>query len=582
MHIRKALGSAGALLGTLAAGLLLGAPAARADDVPPASAPPLRFISFNMCGSGTMCEWNAPAGYTNKAKYDAVVNETAAADPSTATGWNADQIFLQETCRYQFDTLSAKLAPHGFSGHYVTTKNFGNTADKQCQKPAGDTESIQTGATIGDYGMAVFVKGAALARTELALGAYDGEDIVSPCIKASTQGRPTWACSVHLDWNTASDAGREQQARRLAQQADLWQAQGVPVSLGGDFNGKPGTAMAATFYEPTVGDGVAYGNGAFREVDETDRSHFTAACLSAQVTRCRSGATTFGVAKRKIDYIFLSARHFKDVVADAPPLVGDATDHQMLRGAAAWADCGTTCATDGLFRRDANGVLRRYAGRVDGSLSAPGQVGVGWGTMSKIARDGTTLVAADHDGLLWRYPADPRTGQYSGSTRILAGNGGWQNITTILAPGDFDGDGRTDLVARDKAGELWLYPGDGDDGYGTRRSIGTGWQMFDVLLAPGDFDGDGKADLIGRTPVGDLWFYAGDGAGSYAPRVRIGVDWERYTALAAPGDLDGDGKADLIGRTPAGDLWFYAGDGAASYAPAAQVGYGYPAGELLF
>lgn len=620
-----ALGSVGALLGSLAATLVLGAPAAQADTVDPVSAPPVRFISFNMCGSGTMCEW--ADGYTNQAKYDAVLKETEAAAPGTATGWNADQIFLQEICKYQYDTLAAKLAPQGFSGHYVTTEDFGTTPEGHCKKPAGDTLSIQDPLNIGEYGMAVFVKGAALAHADLELGTYapgtpSEEAIKSPCLKAYTQGRPTWACSVHLDWSDQSNAGREQQARKLAQQADLWQAQGVPVSLGGDFNATPGppaveicepkdpdgsgpqqpptvsasvkmmctgSAVTATFYEPGVGNRLGFGNGAFLEVDETDKDFFSTEnfptdCLATGATRCRSGEPTFGQFRRKLDYIFLSSRHFKDVKADVPDRVSNATDHNMVRGAAAWADCGAEaeCATDGLFRRDANGVLRRYAGRVNGTLSAPSEVGVGWGMMSRITRDGTTLVAGDTDGKLWRYPADPVTGTYSGSTRVLAGTGGWQAMDVLLAPGDFDGDGKADLIAREKStGVLWLYPGNGADGYGTRRSIGTGWGMFDVLLAPGDFDGDRKADLIGRTPAGDLWLYKGDGAGSYAPRVQIGVDWERYSALAAPGDIDGDGKADLIGRDGVNDLYLYKGNGAGSYAPAVKVGYGYPDGELL-
>ncbi|WP_037881459.1 FG-GAP repeat domain-containing protein [Streptomyces sp. NRRL F-5727] len=617
MRLRTALGSVGALLGSLAATLVLGAPAAQADTVDPGSAPPIRFISFNMCGSGTMCEW--AAGYTNQAKYDAVLKETEAADPGTATGWNADQIFLQEICRYQYDTLAAKLSPKGFSGHYVTTENFGVTPEGQCKKPASDTVSIQGPASVGDYGMAVFVKGDALAHADLELGTYhegkaDEEAIKSPCLKAYTQGRPTWACSVHLDWDSATHAGREQQARKLAQQADLWQAQGVPVSLGGDFNATPGpasvekcepvplkgwgmictgNAVTAAFYEPAVGNRLGYGNGAFLEVDETDKESFSIQdfptdCLARGATRCRSGAPTFGQTARKLDYVFLSSRHFKDVKADALPRVSNATDHNMVRGAAAWADCGTECATDGLFRRDTNGVLRRYAGRANGTLSGSTEVGVGWGSMSNITRDGTTLVASDTDGKLWRYPAavtaaDPVTDTYSGSTRIPAGTGGWQAMDVLLAPGDFDGDGKTDLIAREKStGVLWLYPGNGADGYGTRKSIGTGWGMFDVLLAPGDFNGDGKADLIGRTPSGDLWFYKGDGAGSYAPRVQIGVDWERYSALAAPGDINGDGKADLIGRDGVNDLYLYKGNGAGSYAPAVKVGYDYPDGELLF
>ncbi|MFF9149561.1 FG-GAP-like repeat-containing protein [Streptomyces sp. NPDC014861] len=560
MRLRKALGAAGALLGSVAAAFALGTPAAQADTVTGGTAPALRFVSYNMCGSGSPC--TDELGYTDAAKYATILDQT---NPSV---WGADQIFLQEVCRYQYDKLAGDLAPKGFEGLYTTTVQLG-TASKLCAKgPEG---------TKGDYGMALFVKGTVSERKVLDLTAGgESEPIKAPCVKSYTQGRANWACSVHLYW--ASDPTlRNKEAEFLAAQAAAWQEQGLPVVLGGDFNDTPGSTMAGTFYEPGNGSG----KGRFVEADETDKDWFTSACTAAGATRCRSGETTFGASRRKIDYIFLSGAHFKNVKGDVLPRVVDASDHDMVRAAATWADCGPAGATDGLFRRDASGALHRYAGRADGKIAAPCKVGVGWGTMSKVAQDGTTLVAVDGSGTLWRYPADPATGSYSGSTRVQAGTG-WQGNDVLLAPGDFDGDGKRDLIGRDSAGALWLYPGDGANGYGAREQIGSGWQTFDSLLAPGDFDGDGRADLIGRDASGGLWFYKGDGAGYYAPRTQIGSGWQIYTALAAPGDINGDGRADLIGRDASGGLWFYKGDGAGYYAPRTQIGYSYPTGELLF
>ncbi|MFC9261720.1 FG-GAP-like repeat-containing protein [Streptomyces hydrogenans] len=560
MRLRKALGTVGALLGSAAAALALGTPVAQADTVASGTAPALRFVSYNMCGSGSPC--TDALGFSDEAKYTTIVEQT------NGSVWNADQIFLQEVCRYQYDELATRLAPKGFEGLYTTTVQLGTGSGLCAKGPDG---------TKGDYGMAVFVKGTVTERKVLDLTAGgESEPIKAPCVKSYTQGRANWACSVHLYWATDATL-RNQEAQYLASQAAAWQEQGYPVVLGGDFNDTPGSGMAGTFYTPGTGSG----SGIFTEVDETDKDYFTTACATAGASRCRSGETTFGSSRRKIDYLFLSARHFKNVKGDVLPRVTDASDHDMIRGAASWADCGPAGATDGLFRRDAGGALYRYAGRTDGKLAAPCKVGVGWGTMTEVAQDGTTLVAVDGGGTLWRYPADPATGSYSGSTRVQAGTG-WQGNDVLLAPGDFDGDGKADLIGRDTAGALWLYPGDGADGYGARKQIGSGWQMFDALVAPGDFDGDGKADLIGRDTAGGLWFYKGDGAGSYAPRTQIGTGWQTYSALVAPGDVDGDGKADLIGRDAAKDLWFYAGDGAAYYAPRTRIGYGYPDGELLF
>jgi hypothetical protein len=55
-----------------------------------------------------------------------------------------------------------------------------------------------------------------------------------------------------------------------------------------------------------------------------------------------------------------------------------------------------------------------------------------------------------------------------------AGRAGW-NACTIRGPGDFSGDGRPDILARDAAGSLWLYPGNGTGGVTARTLVGSGW-----------------------------------------------------------------------------------------------------------
>jgi hypothetical protein len=49
---------------------------------------------------------------------------------------------------------------------------------------------------------------------------------------------------------------------------------------------------------------------------------------------------------------------------------------------------------------------------------------------------------------------------------------------TIAGVADYDRDGSRDIVARDKAGLLWLYPGQSTRGYSSlgRFQIGNGWQ----------------------------------------------------------------------------------------------------------
>ena len=95
----------------------------------------------------------------------------------------------------------------------------------------------------------------------------------------------------------------------------------------------------------------------------------------------------------------------------------------------------------------------------------------------------------------------------------------------MLSPGDFNGDGRADIVATDSSGQLWMYPGNGSGGFLTRSRIGVGWGSFTSLTSPGDFSGDDKADLIARTSAGALLLYRGSGTGGFGTRSTIGSGW---------------------------------------------------------
>ena len=51
----------------------------------------------------------------------------------------------------------------------------------------------------------------------------------------------------------------------------------------------------------------------------------------------------------------------------------------------------------------------------------------------------------------------------------------------MSSPGDFDGDGKADVLARRADGGLLLYPGNGKGGWGRARLIGTGWGGLTIL-----------------------------------------------------------------------------------------------------
>ncbi len=237
-----------------------------------------------------------------------------------------------------------------------------------------------------------------------------------------------------------------------------------------------------------------------------------------------------------------------------------------------------------------NGALMMYRGNGAGRFVSPyPQIGSGWGSFTALlatdwSGDGRAdLLARGSDGRLLMYRGNARGG-FSTGTGETVGRG-WGGFTALLAPGDFSGDGRPDLLARKSDGSLLLYRGNGDSGFaGGPVKIGTGWGGFTALLAPGDWNGDGKADVIARASDGKLLLYRGNGAGGWVTgrREQIGIGWQHFTALTSGGDFSGDGNADILARASDGSLLLYRGNGAGGFiSPYPKIGSGWGALSFL-
>ncbi|MBT2440873.1 VCBS repeat-containing protein [Streptomyces sp. ISL-36] len=166
------------------------------------------------------------------------------------------------------------------------------------------------------------------------------------------------------------------------------------------------------------------------------------------------------------------------------------------------------------------------------------------------------VLVRDKAGRLWFLPGD-QTGQ-------LVGTGGWNAFNALIRHGDFSGDGREDVIAREAAtGKLWLYPGTGTGSLGARVLIGTGgWNAMSRMAAFGDLSGDGRSDVLAvEQSTGKLWLYPGTTTGGLGARTLLGSGgWNGMNALVGAGDMNTDGRADLIAREPStGKLWLYPG-----------------------
>jgi hypothetical protein len=135
----------------------------------------------------------------------------------------------------------------------------------------------------------------------------------------------------------------------------------------------------------------------------------------------------------------------------------------------------------------------------------------------------------------------------------------WQ----VAGIGDFDGDGKDDILWRNTVtGQNYLYPMDGlaikpAEGY-LRTVADLSWQIVGV----GDFDGDGKADVLWRNmATGQSYIYPMNGTailGTEGYLRTVPLAWR----IAGVGDFDGDGKADILWRNSAsGENYLYPMDG---------------------
>ncbi|MBE1593645.1 VCBS repeat-containing protein [Nonomuraea angiospora] len=218
-------------------------------------------------------------------------------------------------------------------------------------------------------------------------------------------------------------------------------------------------------------------------------------------------------------------------------------------------------------RRASDGHLLAYEPKGTGGLQTPVDLGGGFSAATAILRATTSANGTGND-LFFRLGGELYyTAERGASTMPVASNMDQYNL--IMTPGDMGSSASPEIIARDAAGALWLYPGRSDGGLAARVQAGTaGWNGMDALAGYGDYTGDGKNDLLARTTAGTLYIYPGTGGVTanqiLGARVSAGAGWDAYTALVSTGDNSGDGKADLIARDSAGALWLFKGTGVAS------------------
>ncbi|MDF9715645.1 VCBS repeat-containing protein [Nocardioides sp. ChNu-153] len=191
-----------------------------------------------------------------------------------------------------------------------------------------------------------------------------------------------------------------------------------------------------------------------------------------------------------------------------------------------------------------------------GSISAMG----GWGDVTADRK--ADLVVRLSSGTVYIMPGngDARLGPARGP---VATKGAYRSIS---GGGNVIGGSSPDLLTR-VGDDVYLLPHSGKVDHtpavATNVVVPAATQMFNV----GDWDKDGRGDLVTRSSGGGLTLWRGTGTGTFAAGVPLGSGVEGVTSLRFVGDVTSDGMPDFFGRSAEGTLRIFPGNGVNGFKP---------------
>ncbi|MEU9855741.1 FG-GAP-like repeat-containing protein [Streptomyces sp. NPDC047974] len=248
---------------------------------------------------------------------------------------------------------------------------------------------------------------------------------------------------------------------------------------------------------------------------------------------------------------------------------------------AVWRDLAGDDAAGDLLAVDSLGAVSMYRGNGTGGLS--GRIA---GTGAKFPSGTILMPFGDMNGdrcndVLARVGNElrayrPGCGKIvSASSPYTLIGAGWAQFDRLTAPGDVNGDGHPDVIARQAStGNMFFYAGTSAAYLKPRVGIGTDWRLYTNIVGVGDMNNDGRADLVAVDRAGTLWRYDGTTSGRLTARVPLGGGWGVYSAMAGIGDVNGDRRGDLVARSTDGKLWRYSSDGRGKWGGRVLIGTG--------
>lgn len=228
--------------------------------------------------------------------------------------------------------------------------------------------------------------------------------------------------------------------------------------------------------------------------------------------------------------------------------------------------------SDFLIRDTSNGWITEWIGSSTGGFSNNGanaslQFTLDW----KVVETGD-FNGDGKDDFLLRRDDGWMTNWLGTSTGGFTNNGANSSVFTsvdwkVAGAGDFNGDGRSDLLLRNDNGWLtnWLGNTNGsftNNGANSSLFFTTDWSIASV----GDFNGDGISDMLLRRSDGWVTDWLSTATGGFVNNggnasLYFSTDWK----IIGTGDFNGDRKDDLLLRNDSGWVTTWLGNASGGF-----------------
>ncbi|HKM88556.1 MAG TPA: VCBS repeat-containing protein, partial [Xanthobacteraceae bacterium] len=126
---------------------------------------------------------------------------------------------------------------------------------------------------------------------------------------------------------------------------------------------------------------------------------------------------------------------------------------------------------------------------------------------------------------------------------------------SIVGTGDFNGDGYADILWRDTSGDVAIWLMNGTTILNPTTSyVGTVSPSTWTIVGTGDFNGDGKTDILWRDTAGDVAIWEMNGTTILNPTATYVATVSTAWSIVGTGDFNGDGKTDILWHDTSGDV----------------------------